>query len=86
MALGRRLDLDRAQVTRALLTLLQAGYEERRGKRPQYEWRLTPNSGRRGKVPSLHAQPAAEKAEREPPLPPGPMIQRSQNQYYGKSE
>jgi hypothetical protein len=72
-ALAADLELDRAQVTRALLLLLEKGYVQRRGLRSQYEWRLCQKLGWRGDVKSFHAHAAGLKAEREPALPLGPV-------------
>lgn len=73
-ALADLLEIDRADVTRALLKLLEAGYIERRGKRSQYEWRLLPKLGWRGSVKQYHQAVSALKAEREPSLPLGPVL------------
>ncbi len=73
-SLASDLSLDRADVTRALLKLLEAGYIERRGKRGQYEWRLLPKLGWRGTVRQYHQHVAALEADRSPALPLGPVI------------
>jgi len=67
------LGLDRAQVTRALLLLLERGYVQRRGSRSRSEWRLCQKLGWRGDVKSFHAHAAAERSLREPSLPLGPV-------------
>jgi hypothetical protein len=73
-ALADDLVIDRADVTRALLKLLEAGYVQRRGKRGQYEWRLLPKLGWRGTVRQYHQQVKALNAEREPELKLGPVL------------
>jgi hypothetical protein len=73
-ALADDLAIDRAQVTRALLKLLEAGYIQRRGKRGQYDWRLLPKLGWRGTASQYHQSVRQHAAEAEPEFKLGPVL------------